>query len=200
MRAFYVYRDIFSTHKYIEGFYIVKNLEQENYSFSVEYDNFNLDYVNVIAKSVTCNSYKNGGNIPDGEMSVISETYLSNHSVEMTIADLEEYFNSGKLPEDNGSEGTIVPPENGGSEDITTTIYSNDEYVFLLDSNGTFVYQGISNDEVYHKGTYSMGCDAVEFRFMYEGEVVETVSCDFTGPSSFIYNGSEYKMMSSGGV
>lgn len=45
-----------------------------------------------------------------------------------------------------------------------------------------------------------MGCDAVEFRFMYEGEVVETVSCDFTGPSSFIYNGSEYTMMSSGGV
>ena len=190
---------LYSTHKYIEGFYLVKNLEQENYSFSVVYDHFNLDYINVTAKSVTCDSYKNGGTAADGELSVISKTYISNRSTEMTVADLEEYFNSGKLPEGNGSGEINTPSEDEETDKVTTTIYTNGDYVFALDSNGTFIYYSISNDEIYRKGTYSMGCDAVELRFMYEGEVVEAVSCDFTGPSSFLYNRSEYTMTSSGG-
>ena len=190
---------LYSTHKYIEGYYIVKNLEQENYSFSVVYDNFNLDYINVTAKSVTCDSYKNGGNEPDGELAVISETYVSNHSAEMTVADLEAYFNSGKLPEDNGSGETVIPPENGGTDMVTSTIYTNGDYVFLLDSNGTFVYHSILNDTVYRKGTYTMGSDAITFSFLYEGEVVETVSCDLIGVNSFLYGGSEYAKELSGG-
>ena len=191
---------LYSTHKYIEGFYIVKNLEQENYSFSVEYDNFNLDYVNTIANSVTCDSYKNGGNIPDGEMSVISKTYLSDHSIEMTIADLEEYFNTGKLP-----EGTEDPSQNENHPVVTppaetADFYTNGQYTFELKSDNTFAYYSIDeNSDVYRKGSYSWGCDAIEFRFTHEGEVVETVSCDLAGPISFIYNGSEYAKEPTGG-
>lgn len=106
---------LYSTHKYIEDFFIVKNLEQENYSFSVEYSNFNLDYRDVTAKSVTCGPYKNGGSIPDGEMSVIGETYISDHSVEMTVADLEEYFNASKVSNENDSEEPSVSATKDGS-------------------------------------------------------------------------------------
>ena len=191
---------LYSTHKYIEGFYIVKNLEQENYSFSVEYDNFNLDYVNVIAKSVTCDSYKNGGNIPDGEMSVISKTYFSNHSVEMTIADLEEYFNTGKFPDGTEDSSQTENPPVVTPPAETVDFYTNGQYVFALQSDNTFVYYSIDeNSAVYRKGSYSWGCDAIEFRFMYEGEVVETISCDLAGPISFIYNGSEYAKEPTGG-
>lgn len=191
---------LYSTHKYIEGFYIIKNLEQENYSFSVEYDNFNLDYVNVTAKGVTCDSYKNGGNIPDGEMSVISKTYFSNHSVEMTIADLEEYFNTGKFPEGTEDPSQTENPPVVTPPTETADFYTNGQYVFELQSDNTFVYYSVDeNAAVYRKGSYSWGCDAIEFKFVHEGEVIETISCSLAGSISFIYNGSEYTKEPSGG-
>lgn len=85
---------LYSTHKYIDGFYIVKNSEQENYSFSVLYDNFNLDYRNVSADSVICDSYQNGGSSPDGEMAVVGKTRVSTDGGTFTVRDLEQYFNS----------------------------------------------------------------------------------------------------------
>ena len=84
---------LYSTHKYIDGFYIVKNSEQENYSFSVLYDNFNLDYCNVSADSVICDSYQNGGSSPDGEMPVVGKTRVSTDGGTFTVRDLEQYFN-----------------------------------------------------------------------------------------------------------
>ena len=84
---------LYSTHKYIDGFYIVKNSEQENYSFSVLYDNFNLDYRNVSADSVICDSYQNGGSSPDGEMPVVGMTRISDASGSFTVSELERYFN-----------------------------------------------------------------------------------------------------------
>lgn len=93
---------LYSTHKYIDGFYIVKNLDQENYSFSVIYDNFNLDYRDVYAESVICNSYKNGGSSPDGEMDVVSTTRISADGGAFTVRELERYFNSAKVKEKDG--------------------------------------------------------------------------------------------------
>jgi hypothetical protein len=84
---------LYSTHKYIDGFYIVKNLAQENYSFSVLYDNFNLDYCNVSADSVICDSYQNGGSSPDGEMPVVGMTRISDAGGSFTVSELERYFN-----------------------------------------------------------------------------------------------------------
>ena len=87
----------YSSHKYIEGFGIVKNLEQENYSFKIIYDNFNLDYEDVAAISVTCEPFgQHNGDAADGKLSVISETYVSDQRVELTLAELEEYCNADK--------------------------------------------------------------------------------------------------------
>lgn len=44
---------IFSTHKYIEGFYIVKNLEQDNFSFTLTVDEGGV-------RSLECRRYKSG--------------------------------------------------------------------------------------------------------------------------------------------
>ena len=85
---------LYSTEKYIDGFSIVKNSEQENYSFSVVYENFNLEYEGVSAESVICESYKNGGSSPDGEMAVVGRTYVAAYGGEFTVRELEEYFRS----------------------------------------------------------------------------------------------------------
>ena len=83
---------LYSTHKYIDGFYIVKNLEQENYSFRVVYDRFNLEYESATAQGVVCEPYKNGGDRPDGEMSAVGNTWISDEVGAFTVRDLEEYF------------------------------------------------------------------------------------------------------------
>lgn len=85
----------YSSHKYIEGLNIVKNLEQENYSFTVIYDNFNQNYEGVTAMGLTCASSSiNGGDAADGELPIVSKTYVSNQNIELTIGELEAYFNA----------------------------------------------------------------------------------------------------------
>ena len=177
----------FSTHKYVEDFCLVKNLEQDNYQFVIEFDRLGN------ATGIKCEPYKTGGPHADMNMSVVSSTHIASTNARFTIADLEEYFNTGKFPErteepSQNENPSVVPPPTE-----TADFYTNGLYIFELKSDNTFAYY--SNDEnsaVYRKGSYSWGCDAIEFRFTHEGEVVETVSCDLTGPISFTYNGSEY--------
>lgn len=91
----------FSTHKYVEGFYIVKNLEQENYKFYIE--------MNAAGDAVTFTCSRgidNGGDRPDQNVQIVSSTEISNEGRSFTVAELEEYFNTGKLPED-----TLLPPK-----------------------------------------------------------------------------------------
>ena len=189
---------LYSTHKYIEGFYIVKNLEQENYSISVYYDNFRRDYIGSNAVSIDCQSYKNGGSSPDGTISVVSTTYVSNEGVEMTIAELEEYFNTGKLPE--GSQSTIPSytenlPETGEYDEYSQR-YSNGIYVFDLVTDGCFIYVGAElNSDFYRKGTYELTGDMLELKFVHEGEIEEIATCILIN-DTFIYNGSEYYLQS----
>ena len=83
----------FSTHKYIEGFSIIKNGRQINYRFLVtldgnmQVDHFECDYWD----------YFNPGN-PDGIMPVVGETYIANTDLTFTIDQLETYFRSFKAP------------------------------------------------------------------------------------------------------
>lgn len=77
----------FSTHKYIEGFYIVKNFVQENYAFTVCIADDQVEYFE-------CGNWDRGEH-PDGILPVVSKTYVSNESIGFTIAELEEYFNAG---------------------------------------------------------------------------------------------------------
>ena len=91
----------FSTHKYVEGFCIVKNLEQENYKFYVE--------MNAAGDAVTFTCSRGvdkGGDHPDRDVQIVSSTKISIEGRRFTVAELEEYFNSGKDLED-----TKLPPK-----------------------------------------------------------------------------------------
>ena len=85
----------FSTHKYVEGFFIVKNFEQENYAFYID--------MNAAGEAIAfqCQGTQNGGYRPDQNVQIVSSTEISNEGRSFTVAELEEYFNTGKLPEDD---------------------------------------------------------------------------------------------------
>lgn len=83
----------FSTHKYVEGFFIVKNIAQENYGFYIDVD------AQGQAIAFSCGETENGGNRADKNVKVISSTVISNMGCNYTVAELEDYFNTGKLPE-----------------------------------------------------------------------------------------------------
>ena len=83
----------FSTHKYVEGFFIVKNIAQENYGFYIDLDEMGQ----VLA--FECGERENGGNRVDQNVKVVSSTVISEESSSFTVAELEDYFNSGKLPD-----------------------------------------------------------------------------------------------------
>lgn len=85
----------FSTHKYVEGFFIVKNFEQENYAFYID--------MNAAGEAVAfqCQGTQNGGHRPDQNVQIVSSTEISNEGSSFTVAELEEYFNAAKRPEDD---------------------------------------------------------------------------------------------------
>lgn len=181
-----VQRRDFSTHKYVAGFYIVKNIAQENYGFYIEMD----PQGQVI--SFECRESENGGDRVDQNVNVVSSTIISYEGRSFTVAELEEYFNFGNLP-----EGTTPPeqPENPPQvekPEYTFTVYSDGEYVFSLDSDGLFIYHHISGQDVdYQKGTYILRESTLELAFLRDGGVIETKSCELT-KNGFIYDGTEY--------
>lgn len=175
----------YSTHKYIDGFYIVKNLVQENYTFTVVYDNFNPDYNDVTAKSLTCRSFgSNSNHAADGKMPIVSKTYISDQVVEMTIADLEAFFKSFKGP---GSD-------DAGEVEIDFDTYKNGEYAFVLYRDNTFIYYHLQTGAIECRGNYTRKPTEIQFAFTDGNTVTETVSCLLTGLDSFLYEGSIYKI------
>ncbi len=176
----------FSTHKYVEGFFIVKNIAQENYGFYIDLDEMGQ----VLA--FECGERENGGNRVDQNVKVVSSTAISEESGSFTVAELEEYFNSGKFP-----EGTTPPTQSQDPPQIddpvyTYDVYSNGEYVFSMDSEGTFIFHHVSGQDVdYQKGTYTMLEGSLELTFLRGEGVTETVSCELT-ENGFIYEGNEY--------
>ena len=85
----------FSTHKFISGFYIVKNIEQENYKFNVEVDREGQ----VI--SFTCTEFKAGGPRADRDVKITSATVFSTDGGSFTAAELDQYFKSKKPTDEN---------------------------------------------------------------------------------------------------
>ena len=84
----------FSTHKFVEGFYIVKNLDQENYSFNIEID------ANGQATKFTCTESEKGGPRADKNVKVVSDTNVSTAYRSFTLAELEAYFKQQDHPSD----------------------------------------------------------------------------------------------------
>lgn len=97
----------FSTHKFISGFYIVKNIEQENYSFSIEIDGAGQ------AISFTCAEFKNGGPRADQNVKIVSSTVFSTDGGSFTAAELDQYYKPKN--ENSGSEDAQKPdsPDDG---------------------------------------------------------------------------------------
>jgi len=81
----------FSTHKYVEGFNIVKNFEQENHAFYIEMD------AEGQAIAFECRGAQNGGYHADQNVRIASSTSISDQSSSFTIAELEEYFNDDSV-------------------------------------------------------------------------------------------------------
>lgn len=83
----------FSTHKYIEGFYVVKDGRHINYRFvvtldhNIQVDHFECDYWD----------YFNPGN-PDGIIPLVGETYIADTDISFTIGDLESHFRNIQIP------------------------------------------------------------------------------------------------------
>lgn len=102
----------FSTHKYVEGFYIVKNLAKENYGFNIYMD------AEGQAISFICDESENGGLHVDKDVKIVSSTVISNEGRSFTVAELEDYFNSGNIPDNTeailpeGSAETIFDDQN----------------------------------------------------------------------------------------
>lgn len=82
----------FSTHKYIDGFCIVKNLEQDNFAFSVILgdDGQVLDIDCRFSESYS----STGGLYPDLIVPIPNSTCTVKESYSFTMSELEAYFNS----------------------------------------------------------------------------------------------------------
>ena len=159
---------LYSTHKYIEGFYLVKNLEQDNYSFRVIYKNYDADYLGAKAKELLCESYKNGGSIPDGRLKVSGETYVSRGSFAFTVQDLESYFENVKPP----------------------VIYESDQAVFTFYTDASFTYHRKAG-AAYRKGNYEKNEHGYLLILADGGAIELTVKED-----SFLYEGEFFVLAS----
>lgn len=84
----------FSTHKYVDGFYIVKNIEQENYAFYIE-----IQQEGTVV-SFKCAESENGGDHIDRNVKIASSTIIYADAGSFTAAELEAYFKQKYNPTD----------------------------------------------------------------------------------------------------
>lgn len=144
----------FSTHKYVEGFFIVKNLAQENYGFRIEMD------AKGQVISFYCHVTENGGPRADQDVKVVGSTVVSNEGRSFTVAELENYFNSGKLPDNTHDTSHSVDPSVSGeipeAKDTTLEFWiaENVENIDFSQYNEIYGWRGAR--EFYGKGYSSV--------------------------------------------
>ncbi|MBE6973999.1 MAG: hypothetical protein E7436_00685 [Ruminococcaceae bacterium] len=187
----------FSTHKYVEGFFIVKNIAQENYGFYIEMD------AQGQAIAFRCRESENGGDRVDQNVKVVSSTVISTEGGSFTVAELEDYFNTGHIPEGmmpTAPSQPTTPSEEPTGPSAAARFYTNGEFLFAFDSDGTFVFSRRDGQEdSYRKGTYVLSGGELLLTFMRNGDQVEAVSCPLT-EDGFEYNGSLYVKEPTGGL
>ena len=105
----------FSSHKYIDGFYIVKNLSQDNCRFDVFFDGQGL------VCGMTCSYFKMASGdpsfVPDEVTVIPGSSYTSYAVSSVTINELNAYYQTPSIPEDGGKQ---EPPADGYSPDDET--------------------------------------------------------------------------------
>lgn len=109
----------FSTHKYVEGFFIVKNFEQENHAFYIDMN------AEGHAIQFVCMGTQNGGYHPDQNVKVVSSTVICTDGGSFTVAELEDYFNSGKFPEGMGPMRPTTDLEFWIADNVDDVDFSN---------------------------------------------------------------------------
>lgn len=174
----------FSTHKYIQGSYLVKNLEQDNYAFEIDYD------VGGNAVSISCAPYKTGGDSPDDEIQVLYSIARIDISVTLTVEQLESEFANIDLPKND--DDIALPPT--AEEQALAAVYRGDDgYLFDLRENGIFVfYDARLSQESYRTGLFSLTQSGLlMLTFYVDGQAVEEVHCHTT-QHGFLYRDVEY--------
>ena len=166
----------FSTHKYVEGFCIVKNLEEEITSFYVEFDRKHrvTSFESVSHASV---QYTNS------EHDVLGESFVCDGGWDFKISDLEKYYNANK---------PVETPDNG-----IASVCVSGEYKFELYKDKTFIFTYNDGDfAVYQKGEYIFDDDKVTLIFLSTdgNTVIERVECELLegDENGFIYMGEKF--------
>lgn len=189
----------FSAHKYIEGFYLVKNLKWEHYEFRVS-----VRHGEVVG--FTCD-YRYTGEENEAPSVAENSTYIVDKEVTYTVAELEEYFNAAfEFPPDSASEpgsgsSTLeTPPADSAasSSERTETPYlvemysSPDHRVFALFGGGRFkLYNSNDPNVTLGEGTFEYISGGIEFIF-YSGCDAAIVAVEFDEDNTFIYDGSTF--------
>ena len=107
----------FSTHKFISGYYIVKNIEQENYSFTVRFDSDGQVY------AFDCAPFKGTGTHVDSDVHITSLTEHRSYDARFTVAELDAYF-SQQIPTPDTKPDADAPSDadtSTGTDDPTDT-------------------------------------------------------------------------------
>lgn len=87
-------REIFSTHKYIEGMTLVKDFTEDGRTFTVTYDEWSSEdesYLTAVALSLSCAPHRGGETAH--EMPALGATYVAEVEKSFTVSMLEDYFN-----------------------------------------------------------------------------------------------------------
>ena len=165
----------FTTHKYIDGFYIVKNLAQDNFRFDLT-----LDAQGLIT-GMTCSYFKTDAAqahfTPDDIIFVGGSSYTSYQKASFTVNELNRYYSV-----DN--EMSAYPE----------MIYSNEEYTFWLNSNGRFILYRtghFDDEESYRRGSYQLTGNGIVLELV-DGEVTQRVLLSWTQDGGFVFEGLTY--------
>lgn len=192
-------RQDFTTHKYIEGFYIVKNLAQENYYFDVLLEG-------GLAYDISCrrNVGESGGgepkHVPDELEFIEGSSRTSSVRGSFTISDLEAYYSNvwgggfETLPE--GTEETDSVTDKP-SQPETVAYYQSETHVFLFYSNGLFDFVPLPNadeDErlIYGRGAYDFAKSYVTLAFDMEDGTTHSYTLDVAPEGYFIFMDETY--------
>ena len=160
----------FTTHKYIDGLAIVKNLEQENHAFRVSMSGTRVT-------GLTVKSTDGSMRYEDDAPKTSRKSYTASGSVSFTVKELSEHF------------AGIAPPIESADR-----IYAGAAYSLALHGDGSFTLRANGGAHT-RSGKYERTDLKLTLHFLSEGEIAETAACELTVTAeyeSFYYDSELY--------